>query len=225
MISSGGISKENTFKHISFIPYALLLQSRKRYLLKNLKVWCEENLEWEKLVWEKRLLNYLYSQKKEWSDEEKSRYIYFSPKANNFEIVLSYIGRYLKRPVIAQSRILQYDGRNVTYSYKDKYDGEIKYITVCALEFIKSIIQHIPKKFFKMVHYSWIFVNRSKRKYLKIIGAYYHNHNRKPNIPKTFRERIFIFTGKDPLKCECWGFFHKYQIYIPWYAPRYFDSW
>lgn len=224
MISSGGISQKDTFKHISFIPYALLLESRKRYLLKNLKIWCEENLYWENLTWEKRLLNHLYSQKKIGSDEEKSWYIYFSKKANNFEIVLSYIGRYLKRPVIAQSRILHYDGKTVTYSYKDKYDGEIKYITVSALEFIKSIIQHIPKKFFKMVYYSGIFVNRSKRKYLKIIGAYYHNYNKNPKIPKTFRERIFMFTGEDPLKCTCGWVFHKYQIIIPGYAPRYYDS-
>ena len=226
MISSGWISnKTNTFKHISFIPYALLLESWKRYLLKNLKIWCEENLYWDALIWEKRLLNYLYSQKKTGSDQEKSWYIYFSKKANNFEIVLSYIGRYLKRPIISQSRILKYDGKIVTYSYKDKYDGEIKNITVTALEFIKSIIQHIPKKFFKMIYYWWIFVNRSKAKYLKIIGAYYNNYNKTVRIPKNFRERIYIFTGNDPLKCSCWGFFHKYQIIIPWYKTKVFDSW
>jgi len=138
--------------------------------------------------------------------------------------VLSYIGRYLKRPIIAQSRILDYDGHNVTYSYKDKYDGEIKTITVSAIDFIWYIIQHIPNKFFKMIYYSWIFVNRSKNKYLKIINTYYNNQQKTPRIAKNFRERIFIFTWKDPLKCSCWWYFHRYQIIIQWYKPKYFDS-
>lgn len=224
IVSCGGISKNNSFKHISFIPYKLLLVSRKKYLIKNLKIWCTNNLHWNCLVSEKKLLNFLYSQKKMDSNEEKSRYIYFSKKANNFETVLSYIGRYLKRPVIAQSRIIHYDWKNVTYSYVDKYDGEVKYITVPALDFLKTLIQHIPNKFFKMVQYSGIFANRSKRKYLKIIGIYYHNYNKLPKIPNTFRERIILFTGVDPLKCKCWWYFRKFQIFIPWYAPKYFDS-
>lgn len=85
---------------------------------------------------------------------EKSWYIYFSKKANSFEVVLSYIGRYLKRPILSQSRILAYDGKNVTFSYKDKYDNIVKEITVTTMDFIGYLVQHIPNKFFKMVNYA-----------------------------------------------------------------------
>ena len=45
---------------------------------------------------------------------------------------MSYIGRYLKRPILSQSRILAYDRENVTFSYKDKYDkiSETKFQTL-----------------------------------------------------------------------------------------------
>lgn len=224
MISSWGLTDNGLYKNIGFLPYVWILESWKRYLLKHLNNRCSTNLYGDELIGEKRLLSSLFSQKNNNTWEDKSRYIHFSKKANNFEVVLSYIGRYLKRPIIAQSRILAYDGTDVTYSYKDKYDGETKIITVSAIDFIGYLIQHIPNKFFKMIYYSWIFVNRSKSKYLKIINAYYNIEQKMPRIAKNFRERIFILTWKDPLRCACWWCFHKYQIIIPWYKPKYFDS-
>ena len=82
-----------------------------------------------------RLCNVLYSQKDD-NDECKSWYIYFSDKATSFRRVLTYIGRYLKRPTISESRILKYDGGSVTFQYKDKYDNENKVLSVDAYEFI-----------------------------------------------------------------------------------------
>lgn len=188
-----------------------------------LKQRCDENISWEELIYEKRFLSTFFAKTNN-DGNKKSWYIHFSKKANSFEIVLSYIGRYLKRPILAQSRILSYDGANVTFSYKDKYDNIVKTITVTAIEFIGYLIQHIPNKFFKMINYAWIFANRCKKKYLKIINIYYNNEQKIPKIARNFRERIYMFTGKDPLKCSCWWYFHKYQIIIPWYKPKYFDS-
>jgi len=37
-----------------------------------------------------------------------------------------YIGRYIARPAIAESRIQSYDGRTVTFSYEDHATGETK---------------------------------------------------------------------------------------------------
>ena len=223
MITSWWMTKNNMYKFIEFLPYQLIIPSRKKWLLRNLWKRCKKHLTWESSSNELRLINSLWSQKND-DLNEKSRYIHFSKKANSFEIVLSYIGRYLKRPILSQSRILAYDGKNITFSYKDKYDNIVKAITLTAIDFIGYLIQHIPNKFFKMINYAWIFANRSKNKYLKIINTYYNNESKMPRIAKNFRERIFMFTGKDPLKCTCWWYFHKYQIIIPWYKPIYFDS-
>ncbi|MDR0649939.1 MAG: transposase [Candidatus Peribacteria bacterium] len=37
---------------------------------------------------------------------------------------MGYIGRYVKRPVIAQSRILDYDGDTITFCYIDKTEKD-----------------------------------------------------------------------------------------------------
>jgi len=223
MVTSWWITKEKLYKTVEYLPYVWVISSWQTHLIRNLKNWCDENLTGKEHQDEKRFLNTFYKEKNI-DGNEKSRYVYFSKKANNFEVVLSYIGRYLKRPIIAQSRILAYDGKNVTYSYKDKYDNIVKEITVTAIDFIWNLIQHIPNKFFKMINYAWIFSNRCKNKYLKIINNYYNTTPKMPKIAKNFRERIFYFTGKDPLKCSCWWYFHKYQTIIPWYKPKYFDS-
>jgi hypothetical protein len=89
---------------------------------------------------------------------------------------------------------------------------------------MEFLLQHLPNKNFRMIYYYWIFSNRCKKKYLKTISTYYNNTPKAPRIARNFRERIFMFTGKDFLKCTCWWYFHKYQIIIPWYKPKYFDT-
>ncbi|MDR0607571.1 MAG: transposase [Candidatus Peribacteria bacterium] len=54
--------------------------------------------------------------------------------------MIGYIGRYVKRPVIAQSRILDYDGDTITFCYIDKTEKDFfkrtKNITCPDMEFI-----------------------------------------------------------------------------------------
>jgi hypothetical protein len=117
------------------------------------------------------------------------------------------MGRYLKRPVIWESRILGYNWDEVTFEYKDKYDSETKRIEVSSLDFIWLLVQHIPNRHFKLIHYWWIFANRCKEKYLKLICTVFANTWRTPpisKIPKNFRQRMIAFTWRDPFICKCW---------------------
>ena len=57
-----------------------------------------------------------------------------------------YIGRYVGRPAIAESRILKYDGKNVTYKYTRHEDNKVVIETVNVYEFIKKVTIHIPEK-------------------------------------------------------------------------------
>jgi hypothetical protein len=132
---------------------------------------------------------------------------------------LSYIGRYLKRPVIWESRILNYDWKEVTFQYKDKYDKQIKTNTVDSLDFIWLLIQHIPNRYFTLIRYWWIFANRCKQKYLKLIYTVFSNSGRSPSvskIPSSFRQRIIAFTWKDPFICKCGGTFFPKSITLPY---------
>lgn len=223
MLTAGWIIPYNTFKHVWFLTYVWILASRRSYLLKHLTQRVKENLNWETQHNELRVLQNISTIKK-W-DALKSRYIHFSKKADCFEKVLSYIWRYLKRPVIAQSRIKKYENNIVTFEYIDKYDGLKKELEVDALEFLGLLIQHIPNKWFKMVYYSWIFAPRVKSKYLLILKKIIEQKNCDVRVAQTYRWRMFQLTWIDIWKCNCWGEFKKSSMTIPWYKTKYFDTW
>lgn len=223
MLTAGWITPYNTFKHVWFIPFLGVLASRKWYLLKELNERVRLHLSWQKQHEELLFLKEI-SQLKNEDKELKSRYIHFSKKADSFQKVLSYIGRYLKRPVIAQSRIRSYDWENITFEYIDKYDWEQKEITAPANEFIGLLLQHIPNKHFKMVYYSGIFAHRIKKKYLKILARHTWKQECSIKVISNYRMRLYQLTGIDIAKCSCWGIYKKSAIMIPWYGPKYFDT-
>jgi hypothetical protein len=216
---------EYYYKYVTFIPYEWVLASWKYYLLKEIKLRVYTHVKSRKLH-RIKLCNILYQQKND-SDKLKSWYIYFSKKATSFTIVLTYIGRYLKRPTISQSRILEYDWSNVTYQYTDKYDNVDKTNTVSALKFIWLLIQHIPNKHFHMISYHGIFANRCKKLYLYLLRTYFYTGcmTAGPAIYTNYADRRYAYTWIDPRVCPCWGRYYLYSIIIPGYPPKYFDSW
>lgn len=222
-------TKDKTFKQWPsakfFLPYHWVKISRTKYLIKNLKDWCYKNLSVNLCKQEVKFLNSFYDYKdRTWNTS--CRYGYFSTFRFGFESIIWYIWRYVKRPVIAQSRILEYDWTNVTFVYKDKYDkNNEKILQYSTDEFIWFLVQHIPEKYFHMVYYYWIFANRSKSKYISLINALHPTKRFYPRIPKNFNTRRFFLTWNNPLICECWWHFHKHAIHIPWFKPTYFDNW
>jgi hypothetical protein len=223
ILTAWWITSYNTFRSVWYIPYLWIVASRKGFLLKSLNERVCKNLTWNKLLDEIDYLKRVSNLKNQFNDK-KSRYVYFSEKADSFQKVLSYIGRYLKRPVIAQSRIKRYEWENVIFEYVDKHDGEKKNIFCSAKEFIWLLVQHIPQKHFKMIYYGWIFSHRTKKKYLPIIMTYTWKQELKMKIAKYYRWRMLQFTGIDIWKCSCWWLFKKYSISIPWYNTIFFNS-
>jgi hypothetical protein len=142
--------------------------------------------------------------------------------------MIGYVWRYVKRPVIAQSRILNYDWDNITFCYVDKTEKnplkKTKNITCSDIEFLELLVQHIPNKHSHMVFYYWIFANRVKSKYLNLINTLCRSPRTYPRITKNFRRRFILWNSYDPLKCSCWWILRKYKISIPWYKPKYFDT-
>lgn len=129
-------------------------------------------------------------------------YVYAKPNITNSKDVLKYIGRYLGRPVIASSRIDNYDGSSVTFHYNRHEDEKLIVETVSAYDFIKKLIIHIPEKHFKMIRYYGIYakkhknsnllfplVKKEKRRFLASLNAW--------------RTSLFLSFGCDPIKCRC----------------------
>ena len=107
----------------------------------------------------------------------------------------------MKRPPISETKIKQYDGKNVTYQFKDHHDDSIDTITMPVDEFIARLIRHIPDKHFRLIrYYNWL-SNRLRSKLLPIV---YKLIGQNPELIKQINWReLFIHTfGKDPLKCR-----------------------
>ena len=84
--------------------------------------------------------------------------------------VVKYLARYANRVCITDYRIISYNTaeNSVTFSYTDNKDGgNIKTMTLCALEFMRRFLLHVlPKRFMKIRHFG-ILNNRDKFDRLK----------------------------------------------------------
>ncbi|MBU1148062.1 MAG: transposase, partial [Candidatus Omnitrophica bacterium] len=107
------------------------------------------------------ILNNLYS---------KIWYVNFGRKLDNASFAIIYIGRYTKRPVIAESRILSYDGEFVIFSYDDQISSQTIYSKLPVDEFIARLIRHIPDKGFRQIRYAGIFALRVRSKLLPTVN-------------------------------------------------------
>lgn len=71
------------------------------------------------------------------------------------EHVVRYLGRYTHRVALSNSRIKSFDGKSVSFSWKDYKDkGKSKVLTLTAAEFTRRFLQHVlPCGFVKIRHY------------------------------------------------------------------------
>jgi hypothetical protein len=70
---------------------------------------------------------------------------------NGGQKVLEYLGRYIYRIAITNTRIVADNGGKITFKYQDSSTGEWKTMTLPALEFIRRFLQHVlPRGFHKV---------------------------------------------------------------------------
>lgn len=82
---------------------------------------------------------------------------------------VSYIGGYIKRPAIAESKLKHYDGFEVTFKYLDHNTKNYRNFKLTAEQFIARFIQHIPDTGFRMIRYYGFLANRVRGKLLPIV--------------------------------------------------------
>ncbi len=112
--------------------------------------------------------------KKQLYKELKDGFYVFCPPSpfKDVDGLIKYVTRYVARPVMAESRILNYDGNNVTFWYQRHEDDKIVIEKVTTDEFISRLILHIPEE---------------NSKYIRYYGCY--NENDKQLTPK--RKEMF----------------------------------
>jgi len=139
-----------------------------------------------------------------------------------------YLAKYVASPPIAVRRIVRYDGRTVTYWYRDHETKTKKLETVEVFTFIGRMVQHILPKGFQRVRYFGLQATKTFRKWAKAIrkglqrigrvvkGAYQVVRS------KNYRERYKGISGQDPMICRyCGREMDLWKIWHPKYGVIY----
>jgi len=136
-----------------------------------------------------------------------------------------YVGRYIARPAIAESRIQSYDLETVTFTYEDHETGETKSEILPVLQFIGRLVMHIPKKGYQMVKRYGLYARHIKplfskalelmRKAKQLLFSFFSTRD-------TWRHRIINRFQKDPLLCpKCGAEMELWFIWHPKYGVLY----
>jgi hypothetical protein len=138
LVPAGGLDKDDNWRTTRkkwLVPVkALSKLFRARFMKLAKKALPEESFPQE--VW-----------KKEWV-------VYCKPPLTNSKKVLRYLGRYVNRIAIANSRIESMENGNVTFRYQESATGKQKKMTLVAKEFLRRYLQHVlPQGFHKVRYY------------------------------------------------------------------------
>jgi len=102
-----------------------------------------------------------------------------------------YIGRYVRHPAIANTRIIAYNREAVKFYWKD-HDDKLHYKIMLVDDFISAIIQHIPEKNQKLVRYYNAY-SRKKKKSIKSSITMTFSKNKIDYCPKCHEKMEFIY--------------------------------
>lgn len=100
---------------------------------------------------------------------EKTWVVHLNKQTDNIKVNVEYLGKYLKRPPIGETRILAYSGHTVTYKYLDHYTDTVEVLTLPVMDFISRLISHIPDTYFRNIRYYGFLSNRLSGKLLPIV--------------------------------------------------------
>jgi hypothetical protein len=124
------------------------------------------------------------------------------------KLIIKYVGRYVRHPAIANSRIGRYENGKVIFYYTNNDDERIR-VVMPVDEFIKLLISHIPPPQFKTIRYYGAYARRTKSKFgISVIQSSIRQLNlssfgfeKVRKCPKCGGEMVFIYyQGKGPPK-------------------------
>ena len=212
LFTAGGIDKNGKWKNLDFVPWYSLKSRFRAILVRKLRKWAKEKcLAIPNSIvsfWKKKngvtdlfsVLKILFS---------VTWYVHVGEKLSNADYTVKYIGRYAKRPCLSEAKIVSYGGEFVTFEYKDKIMGELTRLRLPVMEFIGSLVRHIPENGFRTIRYYGMYANRTQEKLAKLRAElpkpYRGAFRFEKTEAQTWRERIAEKFGCDPLACPKCG--------------------
>lgn len=123
------------------------------------------------------------------------------------EQVLEYLGRYTHRVAISNNRIVDINDDRVTFSYRDRSDGnKRKPMTLDGVEFIRRFFLHVlPDGYFKIRYFGFL-SHRNKKRCIPLIRTLIDPVAEYPEKRKETAIEIMIrLTGTDITCCPACG--------------------
>jgi hypothetical protein len=180
LATEGGLTKKGEWVPVSFLEYGALRRIWQYQLLSMVKRQLPKT--WENSC----LIDSLFKRNPE------GFYIYAKRRVTKPKRIAAYIGRYLRHPAIAESRISDFNVETnmVTFWYDE--DGAKKFVTLSALEFIDRLVRLIPDKNLKLIRYYGLYSRRTQGKLQKMLTP-------------LSREKRVVLPKKEVVKCAKCG--------------------
>jgi len=200
LMTEGGLTSGGNWVPMPYIDYRIIRKKWQYEILTALKKAVPK--DWKLL----EVIDWCFRERKNGFNIQAKRRI-----EGKTQKAARYMARYVRHPAIADSRIIGYDGKNVTFVYER--EGRTCTVVMDKFQFIHDVIKHIPDAHFKMVRYYGIHGRRSRksvRAVMEKLGLVVQYIIK----PFTWRKNVAKHTGKDPLQCEkCAGEMLLYKIF------------
>jgi hypothetical protein len=208
VVPGGGLSPDGSrwiaCRSGFFLPVRVLSRLFRRLFLELLeKTFDDSQLHFfsalEPLHHRQTFLHYLASpRKKEWV-------VYAKKPFAGPQQVLDYVGRYTHRVAISNPRLLDIEGGQIQFRYKDYRDGsQQKTMTLSADEFIRRFLLHVLPDGFHRIRYYGFLSNRYRQEKLQqcrqLLGMTSSEETSPTeNAPEDYRDHYQALTG-----CSLW---------------------
>lgn len=218
IMTSGGVNEcDHKWCDLNYLPYSIIKRKWQYHLFGMMKKKVV-TLEMNNLIDElwKKYPNGLVANVSKGDVPDRSRGL------------AKYLAKYLASPPISVRRIINYDGKTVTYWYNDHESKSKKVESVDVYTFIGRMVQHILPKGFQRIRYyglqstktfvKWIDVVKEG---LKLIGRVVKG-TYQVLCNKRYRERYKEVSGHDPMICKhCGEEMDLFRIWHPKYGVIY----
>ena len=139
------------------------------------------------------LLNSLYN--KNWM-------VFCQKASSNHYANVNYLGRYIKKPPIADSKLKHYAGSIVIFRYLDHKTNTYSESSFSVFDFIARLIQHIPDVNFRMIRYYGILANRVRSKLLPILYRFLGQNDKAQLILPSYSSLLISNFNNNPMICS-----------------------
>ena len=123
---------------------------------------------------------------------DKAWVVFAKPTFSRAKKVLQYLGRYVHRIAITNSRLLESKNGNVSFRYQESQNNTWKIMTLTGEEFLRRYLQHVlPKGFHKVRYYGLLSpANRLRLKRVQLLLAERSRRKAEEKEPETASKRI-----------------------------------